>query len=189
MPIGAHIGTSSARRRIQISALRSDLECVLLRGNVTTRIKKVEAGEFDAIILAAAGLNRLGLSHYIKQYMSVEEMLPAIAQGAIGVECRAGDAAVAKLLARINHTLTLKEVTLERKIMQALNADCGTPIAAHAIQENGAYIVKAGYATNRMELQMNYTEFNEDELSVENIVRKLATSTSNYSKPLPARRS
>ncbi len=137
LPAGARVGTSALRRQAQILARRPDLEVVLLRGNVGTRLKKLEAGEVDATLLALAGLKRLGLAEQATSILSTEEMLPAVAQGAIGVEMRAGDDAVARLLAPLDHGPTAVAVAAERACLAALDGSCRTPIAALAEHEPG----------------------------------------------------
>ena len=132
LPKGAVIGTSSLRRQAQVLRLRPDLEIVPYRGNVETRIKKMKKGEVAAIFLAAAGLNRLGLSHEITALMSYEEMLPAPGQGAICIEAREGDKETARLLKPLNHEPTELAVRAERAVSLALGASCRMPLAAHA---------------------------------------------------------
>ncbi len=137
LPRGAAVGTSSLRRSSQILRLRPDLAIRHLRGNVDSRIKKLRAdtGEFDAIVLAHAGLVRLGLEHEITQVLSDEEMLPAPGQGALAVECRADDAELIQLLQAIHCPKTAAVVTAERAFLRELGAGCNTPVAAHAVVE------------------------------------------------------
>ncbi|HWJ71055.1 MAG TPA: hydroxymethylbilane synthase [Sphingobium sp.] len=135
---GAMIGTSSPRRAAQLKALRPDLQTTLLRGNVARRLARVEAGDIDATLLAAAGLDRLGLAD-TGATISVETMLPAVAQGAVGIECRADDAGTAALLAAINHRATERCVRAERALLLALGGTCHSPIATLA-REVGADI-------------------------------------------------
>ena len=132
LPRGAVVGTASLRRQAQLRAARPDLVVVPLRGNVQTRLRKLEAGEVQATFLAMAGLIRLGLEGVVSAVLEPEEMLPAVAQGAIGIECRADDAPVLDLLARINHAPTLTSITAERAFLGALDGSCRTPIAALA---------------------------------------------------------
>lgn len=131
LPHGARLGTSSPRRAAQVRRLRSDLEPVLLRGNVATRLAKLAAGEADATLLAAAGLERLGM-HDIGTVQAAELLLPAASQGAIGIECRADDAATIALLRAIDHAPTHQAVAAERALLAALGGDCRSPVAAHA---------------------------------------------------------
>ena len=136
LPQGAIIGTASIRRTAQLSALRPDVKFKLLRGNVGTRLEKVIAGEFDATFLACAGLKRLGLSDVITQSISPDVMLPAPAQGAIGIEIRKTDLAAAKAIKSLNHDDTQLAIIAERAFLQALDGSCRTPIAALAQIEN-----------------------------------------------------
>lgn len=135
LPEGARVGTASMRRRAQILALRPDLDCVLLRGNVETRLGKIEAGEADATLLALAGLKRLGLDPLPGVPLEVGEMLPAAGQGAIGIEMREDDAEAARWLAAIDHGPTRLAVECERACLAALDGSCQTPIAAHATSD------------------------------------------------------
>ena len=132
LPQGAVVGTSSLRRQCQIKALRPDLQIRDLRGNVNTRLAKLDAGEFDAIILAAAGLIRLGFNTRIAAYLPVNQSLPANGQGAVGIECRSDDAAVRALLAPLEHTATRQAVLAERAMNRALQGGCQVPIGAFA---------------------------------------------------------
>lgn len=138
LPRGAVVGTASLRRQAQLRAARPDLAVVPLRGNVQTRLRKLDAGEVQATLLAMAGLIRLGLEQVASVALSVEEMLPAVAQGAICVECRADDPSVRALLARINHAATMTAITAERAFLAVLDGSCRTPIAALADLAGGA---------------------------------------------------
>jgi hydroxymethylbilane synthase len=132
LPAGAAVGTSSLRRRAQVRRLRADLRLVDFRGNVDTRLRKLEAGEADATVLAAAGLERLGAAHRITALMPVEDMLPAVAQGAIAIEVRSEDEEASRLLAPINHQATALCVAAERAFLARLDGSCRTPIAGLA---------------------------------------------------------
>ncbi len=132
LPAGAVIGTSSLRRQSQLLALRPDLQTAFLRGNVNTRLTKLDRKEFAAIILAAAGLQRLNFADRIKTFLSVDDMLPAAGQGALGIECRAADTAVQELIAPLNHIVTQQCVTAERAMCRYLGGGCHVPIAAYA---------------------------------------------------------
>lgn len=132
LPEGARVGTSSLRRKAQIMAMRPDLEIVNLRGNLDTRLKKLEVGDFDAIILAAAGLHRLGLERHIKQYIPAQFLLPAIGQGCLGIELRTSDADTRELLSVLHSHETAVCVRAERAFLAALGGGCQVPIAAHA---------------------------------------------------------
>jgi hydroxymethylbilane synthase len=129
---GAVIGTASLRRRALLMRLRPDLAIVLMRGNVPTRLRKLDAGEADAIVLAEAGLVRLGLAHRITQRLPADEFPPAPGQGAICIEARVADARIAALLAPLADTETALQLAAERAFLAALDGSCRTPIAAHA---------------------------------------------------------
>lgn len=129
---GARVGTSSLRRQCQLRARHSQLTVVAVRGNVDTRLKKLDAGEYDALILAAAGLKRLGLERRIRMILSPEQSLPAVGQGAMAIECRADDAATNTLVAPLNHPATLTCVTAERALNAHLEGGCQLPIAGYA---------------------------------------------------------
>lgn len=133
LPLHSVIGTASPRRQCQILAHRPDLNIKLLRGNVETRLAKLEAGEYDAIVLAAAGLKRLGLESNITHYFNFKTILPAIGQGAIGIECRADDTEMQDRVLPLNDAITHYCVSAERAVNEYLGGDCFTPIAAHAI--------------------------------------------------------
>jgi len=135
LPEGATIGTSSLRRRLQLSALRPDLQFSILRGNVDTRIRKCRAGEVEAIVLARAGMLRLGIENEASEVLSAELSLPAVGQGALAVEQRADDADVAALLAPASHSETKIAVLAERGVMRAVEGNCQTPVAAYALRE------------------------------------------------------
>jgi hydroxymethylbilane synthase len=137
LPPGARVGTSSLRRRAQVQRMRPDLKVVPMRGNVETRLRKLAAGEADATLLAVAGLKRLGLASHIAAAVPVDQILPAIAQGAIGIEVRADDAAVAHWLAPLNHQPTALCIAAERAFLAKLDGSCRTPIAGLAELENG----------------------------------------------------
>ncbi|MGZ5916647.1 MAG: hydroxymethylbilane synthase [Methyloceanibacter sp.] len=132
LPEGAVVGTSSLRRQAQILRARPDLRVMDLRGNVETRLNKIEQGEADATVLALAGLERLGLASHAAAVLSTEEMLPAVAQGAIGVACRADDESTIALLSPLNDATTAACVTCERSFLTTLEGSCKTPIAGLA---------------------------------------------------------
>jgi len=135
LPAGAVVGTSSLRRQCQLKALRPDLQIRDLRGNVNTRLAKLDADEFDAIILAAAGLIRLGFADRIRAFLPVEQSLPANGQGAVGIECRSDDLALRALLAPLEHAATRQAVLAERAMNRALQGGCQVPIGAFAVLE------------------------------------------------------
>ncbi|MBX3260811.1 MAG: hydroxymethylbilane synthase [Labilithrix sp.] len=144
LPAGARIGTSSLRRAANVLAARPDLVIVPLRGNVDTRLRKVDAGEADGIILARAGLVRLGLGDRATEVLSPEVSLPAVGQGALGIEARVDDAATRALLASLADTTTSRCVHAERGVLAALGADCKTPMGAYAerVEADGAVVMR-----------------------------------------------
>ena len=137
MPQGARVGTSSLRRQAQLKAIRPDLDIHPLRGNVDTRLRKLEQGEYDAIILASAGLNRLGKMELIKQVIPAEIMCPAAGQGALGIEIREGDGKTRELLAFLNDPGARAATTCERALLNRLGGGCQVPIGAFAEERNG----------------------------------------------------
>ena len=140
LPAAARVGTSSLRRRTQLLALRPDLRIVEARGNVGTRLRRLEDGSVDAIVLARAGLERLGLGHLTGQTLSVEQCLPAGGQGALGVETRAGDTRVLALLTALSDAPTTRCVTAEREVSRLLGAGCTMPLGAYAQQSDDGEI-------------------------------------------------
>jgi len=132
LPIGARVGSSSLRRQAQLREQRPDLVLIDLRGNVNTRLAKLDRGEFDAIVLACAGLIRLGMAERISQRLAPPSWLPGVGQGAIAIELRAGDHRTAALLAPLHHADTASCVEAERTLNRALAGDCTVPIGAHA---------------------------------------------------------
>jgi len=139
LPQGAHVGTASLRRQAQLRHLRPDLRISELRGNVGTRLRKLDAGEFDAILLAHAGLARLGLDARIRHSFDPERFVPAIAQGVIGIECRSDDAATQALLAPLHDALSAARLAAERALNARLGGACTVPVAGHAFV-NGAQL-------------------------------------------------
>jgi len=135
LPEGSIVGTSSLRRQAQLLTRRPDLQIRFLRGNVNTRLAKLDAGEYDAIILAAAGLIRLGFEDRISSSISVDDSLPAGGQGAVGIECRTVDSEIHQLLAPLHHVDTASRVTAERALNKHLNGGCQVPIACYAVLE------------------------------------------------------
>ena len=135
LPKGSVVGTSSLRRQAQLLTRRPDLEIRFLRGNVNTRLAKLDAGEYDAIILAAAGLIRLGFEQRITSPISIEDSLPAGGQGAVGIECRSADPEIHALLTPLHHADTAVRVTAERALNKHLNGGCQVPIACYAVLE------------------------------------------------------
>jgi len=143
LPAGAIVGTSSLRRRCQLLHGRPDLRVMDVRGNVGTRIERLDRGEFDALILAAAGLLRLGLRERIAEFLAPKAMLPAIGQGALGVECREDDAAMRELLVPLHDADTGRCVEAERAVNQRMHGSCHLPIAAYARLDGGRLRVDA----------------------------------------------
>jgi hydroxymethylbilane synthase len=138
LPKGAKVGTSSMRRQCQLLAVRPDLQIAMLRGNVPTRIKKLDDGEFDAIILAAAGLTRLGMADRITQMLPLEISIPACAQGVLGLETRGQDFLTGELIRRAMHDpAEERRVAAERAFLARMGGSCQTPLAAHAIDREG----------------------------------------------------
>jgi hydroxymethylbilane synthase len=142
LPQGANIGTSSLRRICQLLNLRPDLKITQLRGNVDTRLRKVAEGEFDAIILATAGVKRLGFADRITEKLSIEVSLPAIGQGAVGIECKVDDEFINSLLKKLNHEETAVCVRAERAFLKKLEGGCQVPIAAYAKLIDGRLIIE-----------------------------------------------
>jgi len=143
LPRGAVIGTASLRRKAILLNRRPDLEVVPFRGNVNTRMRKLADGEVDATVLAVAGLNRLGRADAVTETLAPEDMLPAVCQGAIGIECRADDATTIGLLAPINHAPTSRRIAAERALLAGLDGSCRTPIAALAEPADGGIRLRA----------------------------------------------
>jgi len=139
---GARLGTSSLRRQCQLRSTRPDLDIVTLRGNVGTRLRKLDDGEYDAIILATAGLKRLGFDGRIRQRLQHEISLPAIGQGAIGIECRSHDPHILELIMPLNDPATQQCVAAERALNRRLEGGCQAPIAGHAVFEDDSLYLR-----------------------------------------------
>jgi hydroxymethylbilane synthase len=137
LPAGARLGTSSPRRQTQLRRLRPDLELIPMRGNLDTRLRKLERGDCDALVLAAAGVHRLGLRERITGYFTFDQMCPAVGQGALAIEIRQGDAALAYAVAPLDDPATHFAVRAERAMLRRLGGGCQVPIAAHASFEDG----------------------------------------------------
>ena len=129
---GARVGTGSLRRQAQLRHIRPDLDVRDLRGNVDTRLRKVESGEYDAVLLAKAGLDRLGCAHRISEILSPDVCMPAVGQGAIGVQCRANDAEAGEVLDKLDHSETRTAIIAERALLSALQGGCQVPLGAWA---------------------------------------------------------
>lgn len=142
LPAGARIGTGSGRRAVQVRVLRPDVETAEIRGNVDTRIRKVEDGEYDGAVLALAGLSRLGLAQKAGQVFSLDEMLPAVGQGALAIEVRAGDAEALALAALIDDARTRVAVEAERAYLARLGGGCRQPVGAHAAVDGDELVLR-----------------------------------------------
>lgn len=145
LPLGAKVGTSSLRRVVLLKALRPDINIVPLRGNLDTRLRKLDEGQFDAIILAAAGLKRLGLTQRIRAVFEPIEMLPAAGQGALGIEIKANRADLVAALAPLAHLPTWMAVSAERAVSRAMGGSCSMPLAAHAVWEGAQLRLNAAW--------------------------------------------
>lgn len=143
LPPGAVVGTSSLRREAQLRAIRPDLTVISIRGNVDTRLRKLEQGEFDAVVLAAAGLARLGRLDVVSEYLDPARFTPAVGQGALAAQCRADDACTLALLEQIDHPPTRVAVTAERAFLQAIGGGCRLPVGAYARLEAGRLTLSA----------------------------------------------
>lgn len=143
LPTGSRVGTGSTRRAAQLKAWRNDIEIVDIRGNVDSRLRKLDEGHYDAIVLAQAGLTRLGLMDRVSQVMPEARIYPAVGQGALGLECRQGDDSTHETLAKLNHFGSLAEVTAERRLLQCLQAGCLAPVGARARVNDSGLSLKA----------------------------------------------
>ncbi|MDH3934260.1 MAG: hydroxymethylbilane synthase [Gammaproteobacteria bacterium] len=143
LPRGARVGTSSLRRQCQLNARRPDLEILDLRGNVNTRLKKLDDGEYDAILLAAAGVKRMGWEERITELLEPEQFIPAIGQGAIGIEIRLDDERVRSLVGELNDQQTAIRITAERALNEALQGGCQVPIAGYSEISHGVILLRA----------------------------------------------
>jgi hydroxymethylbilane synthase len=143
LPHGAKVGTSSLRRQCQLKSVRPDLEIFPLRGNVDTRIRKLESGEYDAIILAAAGVRRLGLETHVRSRIAADIMCPAVGQGALAIEIRRGDQQTKTLLAFLNDADTHAAIDCERALLGSLGGGCQVPIGAYAEKRGGRLYLRA----------------------------------------------
>jgi hydroxymethylbilane synthase len=148
LPAGAIVGTSSLRRQTQLHAIRPDVEWRNLRGNINTRLRKLDEGEYDAIILACAGLKRMGFNDRIREVLPSWESLPAAGQGALGIECREGDDNVLSLIMPLNHATTHMCVTAERALCRRLGGGCKVPVAAYAMINQGVLTLR-GLVANK----------------------------------------
>lgn len=162
LPQRARIGTSSLRRAAQLLAARPDLTLLPIRGNIDTRVRKALSGEYDAILLAAAGLGRLGLDNHIVELLPFDMMLPAPGQGALAVECRADDTHVRELLNAIDHAPTRRAVTAERAFLKALGGGCSAPVGAYSRVNAQGQLKLCGLVASTNGQQVIHV-FNKDE--------------------------
>jgi len=177
LPQGARVGTSSLRREAQLKALRPDLKVLPLRGNVDTRLRKLESGEYEAIILALAGLRRLGKTEFVRQVLPVEIVCPAAGQGALAIETHAGDREVIDALGFLNHAATRMETDCERALLQAMGGGCQVPIGANARLQGSELHLQAVIASpdGRSVLRESITAsnaFSLGELTAEKLLRR-----------------
>lgn len=173
LPVGAVVGTSSLRRSSQLLLLRPDLEIKWIRGNIDTRLKKLYDGEYDAILLAAAGMKRMGWGEdVITEYMSVEDCIPAVGQGALAIECRSDDAELLAELAKMTDEKTWKEVQAERTFLAEMDGSCQVPIAGFA-KYDGTNIEFTGYVASPDATQIfKQTRMDADSTRVGKLVAK-----------------
>jgi hydroxymethylbilane synthase len=155
LPLGATVGTSSLRRVVLLKALRPDLKIAPLRGNLDTRLRKLDEGQFDAIILAAAGLKRLGLAQRIRAVFETTDMLPAAGQGALGIEIKANRADLVAALAPLAHLPTWMAVSAERAVSRAMGGSCSMPLAAHAVWDGAQLRLNAAWGEPEDETSPN----------------------------------
>jgi hydroxymethylbilane synthase len=175
LPSGAVVGTSSLRRQAQLRALRADLKIVELRGNVDTRLRKLQGGQYDAIILAAAGLDRLGLAADVKELFSPQQMCPAAGQGALAVECRADDEATRSMVSILDHASTRFAVNVERAALAALGGGCHLPVGVYcAPAGNGWSITGIVARPNGSKILREQMELHGESTSAEDAGRTLA---------------
>lgn len=166
LPKGARLGSSSMRRRLQLQEQRPDLAYLDVRGNVETRLRKLDDGEFDAIILAVAGLKRLGLGDRITDAIDPLDSIPAAGQGAVGIEARLDDQATLDLLSAINHVDTFDCVTCEREVSVGLGASCDLPIAAFATLDGGNIALQTYVGTERKHIRVQGEAARQDAIAM-----------------------
>ena len=173
LPHGARIGTSSLRRVVQLGALRPDLDVQPLRGNLDTRLRKLDEGEFDAIVLAAAGLKRLGLAQRIRAHFEPDQMLPCAGQGALGIEVRADAHALLEQLGTLTDRPTWLAVQAERAVSRALGGSCSMPLAAHATWANDTLTLHAALGHAQEPLQPLLRTSLREAVATDNAARAL----------------
>jgi hydroxymethylbilane synthase len=182
----AVIGTSSFRREFQIKKIRKDLECKLIRGNVDTRIKKLNENLYDAIILSYAGINSLGLDNYITQAFSTTEMIPCAGQGVIALQCRNNDEELIELLKSVNHQSTQNSIKTERDVLKVLEGDCETAVGVFArINDNKIYLEAELFSldgSKRFHLKSSENLDRADELGIEMGKNLKKMSNNSYKK-------
>ena len=175
LPPGAVVGTSSLRRQAQLRGLRADLKIVELRGNVDTRLRKLHDGQYDAIILAAAGLDRLGLAADVKELFSSQQMCPAAGQGALAIECRMDDKATRAIVAALDHAATRFAVDVERAALATLGGGCHLPVGVYcAPARNGWSITGVVARPDGSQILREQMELHREDLSAEDAGRTLA---------------
>jgi hydroxymethylbilane synthase len=162
LPLGARVGTSSLRRVVLLKALRPDVKIVPLRGNLDTRLRKLDEGQFDAIILAAAGLKRLGLAQRIRAVFETTDMLPAAGQGALGIEIVASRSDLIAALAPLAHLPTWMAVSAERSVSRAMGGSCSMPLAAHAVWEGAQLRLYAAWGEPENDVETEKTSTSGD---------------------------
>jgi hydroxymethylbilane synthase len=170
LPAGAIVGTSSLRRRSLLAEMRPDLTLIDVRGNVDTRLRKLDEGQFAALCMAEAGLNRLGLSHRISERLPVDSMIPAPAQGAIAIETRRDDLGLFDVLTELHHAPTATAVTAERTLMKILGGGCAFPLGAYATLERGGITLRASMQTPKspkLERRLAWSEATPEAIGAE----------------------
>jgi hydroxymethylbilane synthase len=182
LPSGAKVGTCSPRRTAQVLAKRSDLTIVMARGNVQTRLKKLDSGEYDATVMAFAGLKRLGLEHLPVTVFSIQEMIPAACQGIIGIECRADDFFLKDVLQKLNHPDSWSVSQAERQFLHAMGGNCRTPIGAHAtIDHRKDITLKSWISTLDAQKVLVEEERGRDPVGVaQNLAKRLREKSSSF---------
>ena len=179
LPQNATVGTCSPRRRSQLLSMRPDIQVKELRGNVPTRLKKLDDGQFDAIILAIAGLNRLGLQERITQRFDPEIFVPSPGQGAMGIECRANDSEMLELLEPLNHSTTFSCVSAERQVNRRLGGSCHSPMGVFACNSNNELKIRAWVGNldgSDWILKHSGETADKESLAVDELVEKLSNA-------------
>lgn len=179
LPQNATVGTCSPRRRSQLLSMRPDVQVKELRGNVPTRLKKMDDGQFDAVILAIAGLNRLGLQERITQRLNPEIFVPSPGQGAMGIECRANDSEMLELLEPLNHSTTFSCVSAERQVNRRLGGSCHSPMGVFACNSNNELKIRAWVGNldgSDWILKHSGETADKESLAVDELVEKLSNA-------------